>query len=189
MGLLLRNSITNGKRYGFATAIGLTIGDILHILLIVLGLTSILLTEIISFGTFKILISIYLIYLGYTTIKSQNNTISIHENKIYNDTKKRSFVEGFLTSVTNLSVLLFVSNMLIIIMRDSITVYEFSCWGLLLTSMTLSWLFLVVAISSSVKFKKNIKIVIQKIIGFLLVLYRSKYLLFYLNVKNIFLVN
>ena len=46
--LLLRHSIGHGKKYGIATALGLTLGDTIHILLIIFGLTSIILTNFIA---------------------------------------------------------------------------------------------------------------------------------------------
>ncbi|NQY42320.1 MAG: LysE family translocator [Legionellales bacterium] len=170
MVLLLKNSITNSKKYGLATAIGLILGDMIHILLIIFGLTSIILTEFISLKIFKTLSSIYLIYLGYTTIKAQHTTVCISSNEFHQHVIKRNFIEGLVTSVTNPSVLIFFSSMFIIIMEDNITIYELLCWSLLIISMTVIWLFLVVAISSSVILKNNIKKIIQKIIGILLLL-------------------
>ena len=136
--LLLRHSIGHGKKYGIATALGLTLGDTIHILLIIFGLTSIILTNFISLNTFKTLGAIYFIYLGCKTIKSQNTSPVPIKNKSSYKTIRVSFIEGLLTSVTNPSVLLFFSSMFLIIMEDNITTYELFCWSLLIISMTIN---------------------------------------------------
>jgi threonine/homoserine/homoserine lactone efflux protein len=171
MALLVKNSIVNGKKYGYITAIGLTVGDIFHILLIVLGLTSIITTDFLSLHNFKIIGAVYLIYLGFKNIRSKHMLVEPSQKAHKSNSENlRIFIEGLLTSVTNPSVLLFFTSMFIIIIEDGTTPYELFNWSLLIISMTITWLFMVVIFSALFIFQNNTKSIIQKIIGWLLIL-------------------
>ncbi len=62
--LTMARSISGGAKVGIATGAGIAIGDVLHTLMAVFGLSAILMTSAIAFGFVKYLGVAYLVYLG-----------------------------------------------------------------------------------------------------------------------------
>jgi threonine/homoserine/homoserine lactone efflux protein len=62
--LTIARSISGGRKVGVATGAGIAVGDVLHTLMAVLGLSAILMTSAMAFGIVKYLGVAYLVYLG-----------------------------------------------------------------------------------------------------------------------------
>ncbi|MBL4939812.1 MAG: LysE family translocator, partial [Lutibacter sp.] len=92
-------SITNGKKYGLVTSLGLVTGIIFHTTLVAFGISTILKQSEYLFFSIKLLGALYLIYLAYKA--SVNDSEIILTIK----TKKKSlinlFKQGFLMNVLN----------------------------------------------------------------------------------------
>lgn len=101
---VITRGVSIGKKAGIISAIGVTLGILIHTLFAAFGLSMILKTSAIAFLTIKYLGAGYLIYLGIKSImvgkKLQINTSpSINSNKI--------FLQGILSNVFNPKVALF----------------------------------------------------------------------------------
>lgn len=102
---VLVQSITNGKKYGIATALGLVSGIIIHTTLVAFGVSAIIKqSEYIFFGI-KLFGALYLLYLAYMTYKS-NKELLLNTN-----TDKKGllqlFKQGFIMNVLNPKVSIF----------------------------------------------------------------------------------
>ncbi len=102
---VLVQSITNGKKHGVVTAMGLVSGILIHTSLVAFGVSAILKQSELLFTSIKILGACYLIYLAIITFKS-NDVINIDKGV----SKKglwKLFKIGFTMNVLNPKVSIF----------------------------------------------------------------------------------
>lgn len=105
MAFIVSRSVAEGKKVGIATAFGMQVGVMFHILLSAFGLSAILMTSALAFQIVKYIGAMYLIYLGIQTIRDKKGiNISIQENQggIW-----KAFWQGAITDIFNPKVALF----------------------------------------------------------------------------------
>jgi threonine/homoserine/homoserine lactone efflux protein len=66
--LTLARATSSGVRVGLATGLGIAVGDVLHTVLAVVGVSAVILTSALIFSVVKYLGAAYLIYLGVKAI-------------------------------------------------------------------------------------------------------------------------
>jgi threonine/homoserine/homoserine lactone efflux protein len=66
---LISKSITQGKKSGFISLIGVICGFLFHIVMVSFGLTAVLLAVPFAYGVLKTIGTVYLLYLAYQAIK------------------------------------------------------------------------------------------------------------------------
>ncbi|MGC5325070.1 LysE family translocator [Brevibacillus sp. SYSU BS000544] len=101
----LTQGMTNGRRAGISTALGLSLGNIVHTLAAILGLSLIIKTSALAFTIFKILGAGYLFYLTYQVIKHRKDPIEVSTEPTAQT--KGLFLRGFLMNVLNPKVAIF----------------------------------------------------------------------------------
>lgn len=103
---VLTQSISNGKKYGIATAAGLVSGILVHTTLIALGISALIQQSEALFLGIKIAGASYLLWIAYQVYKAPDTIeLSTHQN-----TKKSLFSlvkQGFIMNVLNPKVTLF----------------------------------------------------------------------------------
>jgi len=102
---VLMQSISNGKKYGIATALGLVSGVIIHTLLVAFGVSEILKHNNTLFFVIKLFGAFYLFYLAYQVFKSSTNidlSSSVPKKSIFSLVK-----QGFIMNVLNPKVTIF----------------------------------------------------------------------------------
>ncbi|QCT02830.1 Lysine exporter protein (LYSE/YGGA) [Paenibacillus algicola] len=97
--------LTSGKKAGVMTAIGLSLGNVIHTLAAALGLSLILKTSAFAFTLFKILAAGYLLYLAYMSFKHRKDPIEWKQGK--NQSGFQLLLKGFMMNVLNPKVALF----------------------------------------------------------------------------------
>lgn len=102
---VLTRGISDGKRAGLLSAIGVTSGILFHTIAASLGLAFLLQTSVYAFWTLKIIGGSYLIYLGIQIIKNKN-AFELNGSQQHFD-KKKCLIQGFLSNVLNPKVALF----------------------------------------------------------------------------------
>ncbi|MFB6320183.1 LysE family translocator [Saccharicrinis sp. FJH54] len=96
--------LSNGKRAGITTAMGLASGNLVHTSAAALGLSVLFKTSPVAFWILKIAGAVYLFYLAYMSIKHRNDSLNISGSV----TKKDNlFWRGFLMNIMNPKVALF----------------------------------------------------------------------------------
>ena len=75
--LTLARSISGGAKAGIATGAGITIGDMLHTLAAVIGLSAILMTSSLAYEVVRYLGAAYLIYLGLVALFERTGNLSV----------------------------------------------------------------------------------------------------------------
>jgi threonine/homoserine/homoserine lactone efflux protein len=103
-------SISRGTIYGVASASGIAVGGLAHVLAAALGLSAILATSATAFLVTKYLGALYLIYLGISKIR-QKQTSEVASPK--NNLSPRSvFVQGIWVQILNPKIALFFMSFL-----------------------------------------------------------------------------
>ena len=103
---ILGRSIAQGREVGIASALGISVGSIFHTCAAALGLSAILATSAVAFGSIKLLGGAYLIFLGIKMIFEQRGQFSLPSN-FRRRTTAAAFRQGVLTNVLNPKVALF----------------------------------------------------------------------------------
>jgi len=102
---VLVQSVTNGKKYGIATSLGLVSGIIIHTSLVAFGVSAILKQSETIFFIIKLLGALYLLYLAYSTYKSKEEIL------LTTNTEKKGLLKlykrGFIMNVLNPKVSIF----------------------------------------------------------------------------------
>ena len=103
---ILGRSVAQGREAGVASALGISIGSIFHTCAAALGLSAILATSAVAFGTIKLIGAAYLIFLGIRMIFDRRTQLSLPSN-FRRRTTMAAFRQGILTNILNPKVALF----------------------------------------------------------------------------------
>src|SRR5437763_2947664 len=103
---ILGRSIAQGREAGVASALGISVGSIFHTCAAALGLSAILATSALAFGTIKLFGGAYLIFLGIKMILDRRKQLSLPSN-FRRRTTIAAFRQGVLTNILNPKVALF----------------------------------------------------------------------------------
>src|SRR5438067_9400773 len=103
---ILGRSVAQGREAGVASALGICVGSIFHTCAAALGLSAILATSALAFGTIKLLGGAYLIFLGIKMILDRRKQLSLPSN-FRRRTTLAAFRQGVLTNILNPKVGLF----------------------------------------------------------------------------------
>lgn len=103
---ILGNSMSNGKKAGIMSALGISTGCIVHTILAALGLSVILAKSALAFNIIKYLGAAYLVYLGIRSFMSKSSLL-IHNDDNEKSSFKNIYFQGIITNVLNPKVALF----------------------------------------------------------------------------------
>ncbi|MEA1006584.1 MULTISPECIES: LysE family translocator [Bacillus amyloliquefaciens group] len=103
--IVMKNSLSKGRKYGVVTAIGVASALIVHVTYTILGFTFILEKWPSVFRVIKFAGVLYLLWLGWNAIQSkpQSNKSTLENDKgqIGSSSIWKGFMEGFLCNVLN----------------------------------------------------------------------------------------
>jgi threonine/homoserine/homoserine lactone efflux protein len=102
---VITRGMAQGRKAGFLSAVGVTLGILVHTVSAALGLAVLLQTSALVFLTVKYVGALYLIYLGYKTLKSKGSFAPLPSEQTMNP--KAIFWQGVLSNVFNPKVALF----------------------------------------------------------------------------------
>jgi threonine/homoserine/homoserine lactone efflux protein len=151
--LTVSQTIKGGKKNGIYTGIGIAVGDLVHTLAAVLGLSAILMTSALAFEIVKYLGAAYLVYLGVTAIiaKSKSMRMSdISDNKGTNS--NLSFRQALFVELLNPKTALFFLAFLPQFVRNdgSSVTLQLLMLGLIFVLMSIIYTMLLVFLTSIV---------------------------------------
>tara|TARA_R100000935_G_scaffold57053_1_gene90123 strand:- start:675 stop:1283 length:609 start_codon:yes stop_codon:yes gene_type:complete len=101
---VLVQSISNGKKAGIVTTLGLVSGILIHTSLVAFGISAVIKASPILFSLIKIFGALYLFFLAYKVFKSDP---SIAINGVPQKSSKNLFRQGFIMNVLNPKVTIF----------------------------------------------------------------------------------
>jgi threonine/homoserine/homoserine lactone efflux protein len=143
----LKNSIASGRKAGILTALGISVGNMIHISYIIFGLGVLLKPESKFILVLRVLGCIYLIYLGMQCLMSKKPT----ENKIREDEKKTEskrtwFSQGLITNLLNANCPLFMISVFSTLISQSMSVVLIV--GIIVPLMAFTWFSIVSSVFS-----------------------------------------
>jgi len=103
---VMTQSISNGKKYGIATAAGLVSGILVHTSLIALGVSALLKQSEVIFMGIKILGAAYLLWIAYQVYRAPA-TVAVATNAVPTKSPMALVQQGFIMNVLNPKVTLF----------------------------------------------------------------------------------
>ena len=169
----LRQTINYGKRYAYASSLGIGTAILIHVTYTLLGIGFILKQFPYFLDIVRILGALYLIHLGIGSFRSNSSKIKVkHEQKLKYSYKKSFFV-GFLTDLLNPKATIFFLSVFTAIVSVDTPMYIQSLYGLYCVLANVFWYMLVANILAR---KKNLDLfnkhqnIIEKVIGVLLIL-------------------
>ncbi len=104
---ILTRSISQGRRSGILSALGISSGICIHTVLAAFGLSVILSTSIVLYTVIKYLGVMYLAFLGIRMFFTKSTLFEDSENGKQNDGEYKLYLQGLLTNVLNPKVALF----------------------------------------------------------------------------------
>ena len=105
---ILSRSISQGKKAGILSSLGISTGSLIHCIIAAFGLSIIIAKSAIAFSTIKYLGATYLIYLGIKSLLTKSrNEFEIKKLQNKKTSNRKIFVSGILTNIFNPKVALF----------------------------------------------------------------------------------
>ncbi|NDI34439.1 LysE family translocator [Chengkuizengella sediminis] len=175
--IVIKNSLSYGVKIGFATALGISSSNVIHISLTIIGI-SVLIEQYPSLNAIiKIIGALYILWIGINAIRSSppkeevaSDQVKVKEHKPF----FKAFREGFLISVFNVKPLLFFISIFSQFIGPETGSYVRWLYGLEMV-VTVGLLFSTIAIiSSSIIFRKyynKYAYWIDRIFGVVLILF------------------
>ena len=156
--LTITQTAKGGLKAGIVTGVGIAIGDLIHTIAAVLGLSAILMTSALAFETIKYIGAAYLIYLGVTAILEK--TKKTNKTVVKKTKPSVSFRQAILIELLNPKTALFFLAFLPQFVRSDgyPVVFQLLILGMTFVLMSILYTTLLAFITSSVGnklFKKN----------------------------------
>lgn len=104
---LISRTLSQGKKAGLISLVGVIVGFLFHIILVSFGLTAVLFTIPYAYTILKITGALYLVYLAFQALKPNGKNIFEVEQTLKTDAPHKLFTIGFLTNVLNPKVAVF----------------------------------------------------------------------------------
>lgn len=147
--MITRNSLIYSRRTGIYSALGLSLGILIHVFYSLVGIGFIISQSIILFNIIKFIGAGYLIYLGVKslTAKSSKTDLSIQNHK--KDISRLAAISiGFITNLTNPKVTLFFLSLFTLIVTPSTPLFVKIIMGAEMSLVTFLWFAFVAYLTS-----------------------------------------
>ncbi|WP_045517048.1 LysE family translocator [Neobacillus niacini] len=147
--LTLTQTARGGLKAGIITGVGIAVGDLLHTVAAVLGLSAILMTSALAFEVIKYLGAAYLIYLGIKSFLEKTKKQEKPVNKKVNTAM--SFRQALLIELLNPKTALFFLAFLpqFVVTDGSPVVFQLLTLGLIFVLMSIMYTSLLSFLASS----------------------------------------
>lgn len=143
--VVIKNTLHSGKAVGFATAVGVGLGILVHMSYTLFGVAFVLAKSEILFAIVKYAGAGYLMWFAYCSFQSRKKTKVINDDNIRVELNTyHALKQGFIVNVLNPKVTLFFVALFTNIVSPSTPVWIQLVYGLWLSAYTMLW-FCVVA--------------------------------------------
>lgn len=145
--VVVQQSISWGRKIGAITALGIGTGISVHVLYTILGFGLLIQTNGLVFNIVKIISALYLMYLGFSLIKSNIKKSHVDNNEIFtqsvNDkntpSAKSAFLKGFITNATNPKATIFFLGIFTTIVSPSAPIHIQLLYGIWMCFVNATW--------------------------------------------------
>lgn len=171
--MVSRSSLVYSRKAGIFSALGLALGVLVHITYSLVGLAYIISKSIVLFSTLKYLGALYLLYIGYKSLRAKSNTTKETSEKAIKElTPLAAMKTGFLTNAFNPKVTLFFLALFTQVIHQNTPLLIKLLYGLEMSLATFIWFTLVSLLLSHSKVKSRfnkIQHYIEKTTGAILI--------------------
>ncbi len=146
--VVIRNSVSAGRRAGLLTAIGVGSGIFLHVGYSLLGIGLIVSQSTGLFNALKLLAAAYLLYLGVRALgakQAESGTLTL---PIAPMSSGRAFANGFITNGLNPKATLFFLSLFTVIIKPQTPLSVQAGYGAYLAVATAAWFCMVATLFS-----------------------------------------
>lgn len=107
--IAVKNSVIGSRKEGLFTALGFSLGVMIHMTYTLIGLATIIAKSVVLFSIIKYAGAAYLFYIGYKSIRSKGfDKITVNNLKGHKKiSSKKALLTGFLTNILNPKATLF----------------------------------------------------------------------------------
>lgn len=141
--VIVRQSVSYGKRTGMWTSVGVGCGILIHVAYSLLGLGVIVSQSIVVFNTLKIVGGLYLVYIGLKTLRSQpkNGLVLDGDGGVQEDVPlpRQAIWTGFLTNGLNPKATLFFLSLFTVVIHPETPFAVQAGYGIYMALATMLW--------------------------------------------------
>ena len=177
--IIVRQSISRGRRSALMASLGIGIGILMHITLCIFGLGMIIKESDLLFKVIQIIGSLYLAYLGVISMISKDSSNNSNYKDEFHFNAFQSFKLGFLTNILNPKATLFFLSLYTMIIANN-TPFQFQIlfglWMSFATGLWFAFLSLILTNKSILAKIEFMSTKIQRITGVILIIFSIKLL-------------
>ena len=158
MAMTLRNSLTRSRKAGVNTAVGLALGDAVHVAYCLLGIAVVISQSILLFNVIKWAGAAYLIFIGIKSLRAKrHNPVEAERPGATHEPMgaMAAIRSGFLTSLLNPKVTLFFLALFTQVIQPDTPVLGKALYGLTVVAVELAWCALVAVFVSTAPVKRR----------------------------------
>ena len=177
--LVTRQSLRYNRRVAIWTSLGIGVGILFHSLLAITGLVLLITSNELFLTIFKIIGSLYLLYLGVNSILDSKKAGNIEEENTNVD-KFNGFMAGLITNMTNIKAILFFVTVFSVVIGTGNNL-SLLFYGAYMALATFIWFSIISYVFTSEGFKNKFSSFLglfEKIIGFVLILLSLQILIY-----------
>ncbi|HXH02408.1 MAG TPA: LysE family transporter [Candidatus Competibacteraceae bacterium] len=138
--VVLRQSLTLGRRRAVQTSLGVGAGILVHVAYSLLGLGLIIQQSLVAFTVLKVVGAVYLLYVGIHCLRARPGALSLAEGGgVRRQSGWQAFRLGFLTNVLNPKVTLFFVALFSVVIRPDTPLGWQLAYGLWMSVATAAW--------------------------------------------------
>lgn len=138
--IILKQSITYGRKKSIWTSFGISIGILVHVTYTILGVGLIISKSILIYTIIKYLAAIYLIYIGIKALRANSFKISnIKNEKKEEISSLKAFTTGFFTNALNPKATLFFLSLFTVIVDINTPLYIQGGYAIFFVVSTFIW--------------------------------------------------
>jgi RhtB (resistance to homoserine/threonine) family protein len=147
--MVTRNSIVLSRRAGLLTAVGISLGVLVHVAYSMLGIGIVIAQSILLFNVIKILGAGYLIYLGATMLRAKKASATQEAEAPPPISALAALRVGFLTNALNPKTTLFFVSLFPQVISSHTSILEQLGYGAFISLTHLVWFAFVACVFSS----------------------------------------
>ncbi len=143
--VVVRESVTQGRRVGSWTALGVGCGIFVHVAYSLLGIGLIVSQSIVLFNLFKWLAAGYLLYLGWRALRARPMNLDVTDETHARAGRSawQAFAVGFVTNGLNPKATLFFLSLFTVVISPDTPLLVQAGYGVYLAGATALWFLLV----------------------------------------------
>lgn len=178
--ITVRNSLIYSRKTALLTALGISLGILIHVSYTILGLGLVIKNQTWLFLLIKYLGASYLIYIGYKGLKARTTKLALENKSHIEDISSLSAIRsGFLTCILNPKAMLFFISLFSVVVAPNTPLFIMLICGVIIFVETLIWFSFVAVCLSGTHTRKKFNAVahlIERITGGVLILLGLKLL-------------